>query len=232
MNRNVLRVGVNPENPPMVFEVNGKITGVEPDLAVMLGTALNRPIQFINLSWDNLIPALIEGKIDIIMSGMTITQVRKALINFTDPYLKSGLATLMRAEDAYGFNSLENILNSDSTVGAIAGSTSETFVRENFLNALTVIPFQNTSDVVYSLKTRRIDLFVYHAPFIVWLASENEGSLTGFLQPLKVEYLGWGVRRGDEEFLKQVNSILRNWKRDGTLKQVLIRWLPKWKDFD
>lgn len=232
MNRNALRVGVNPENPPMVFELNGNITGAEADLALRLGAALNRPIQFVNLSWENLIPALMEKKIDIIMSGMTITEARKTLINFTDYYLKSGLAILMRAEDAHRLNSLENILGSDSTVGAIVGTTSETFVRKNFSNALVVIPFQNTSDVVYSLKTRRIDLFVYDAPFIVWLASENEGSLTGFLQPLNVEHLGWGVRRGDEEFLKQVNSVLRNWKRDGTLKQVLRRWLPKWKNLD
>ena len=232
LHRSALRVGVNPENPPMVFELDGNITGAEADLALRLGAALNRPTQFIKLSWDNLIPALMEGKIDIIMSGMTITEVRKALINFTDSYMKSGLATLIRAEDAYRLNSLENILGSDSTVGVIVGTTSETFVRKNFRNALLVIPFRNTSDVVYSLKTRRIDLFVYDAPFIVWLASENEGSLTGFLQPLNVEYLGWGLRRGDEEFLRQVNSILRNWKRDGTLKQVLRRWLPKWKDFD
>ena len=227
-----LRVGVTPDYPPMIFKLGGNITGAEADLALRLGEALDSPVQFIELRWDDLIPALMDGKIDLIMSGMTITEARKARINFADYYLKSGLATLMRSEDAAVFNSVENILGSASTVGVMVDTTSETFVRENFRNALTILPFRNTADVVYSLKARRIDLFVYDAPSIVWLVSENEGRLTGFWQPLKVEYLGWGVRRGNEELLKQVNFILRNWRQSGTLKQVLGKWLPYWKDFD
>jgi polar amino acid transport system substrate-binding protein len=229
---NPLRVGVTPDSPPLIFKLDGNITGMEADLALRLGAALNRPVQFIDLPWDGLIPALMAGKIDIIMSGMTITEVRKAVINFSYSYLKSGLATLMRADDAYRFNSVESILGSESTVGAMVGTTSETFVRKNFPNALTFIPFRNASDVVYSLKTKRIDLFVYDAPSIVWLVSENEGRLTGFWQLLNVEYLGWGVRKGDDEFLKQVNSALTNCSQDGTLRQIIIKWLPNWKNFD
>ncbi len=227
-----LRVGVTPDYPPMIFKLNGNITGAEADLALKLGEALDSPVQFVELRWDDLIPALMDGKIDLIMSGMTITEARKARINFADYYLKSGLVTLMRAEDAGFFNSPEYIMGSASTVGVMVGTTSETFVRANFPNALTILPFRNTADVVYSLMAGRIDLFVYDAPSIVWLVSENEGKLTGFWQPLKVEYLGWGVRRGNEELLKQVNFILRNWKQTGTLKQVLSKWLPYWKDFD
>lgn len=229
---NPLRVGVTADNPPLIFKLDGNAAGVEADLALRLGAALHRPVEFIDLRWDDLVPALMAGKIDIIMAGMTITEVRKALINFSDSYLKSGLATLMRIEDAYRFNSPEDITGSGSTVGAMVDTTSETFVRENFTNALTVMPFRRTSDAVYSLKTRRIDLFVYDAPSIVWLVSENEGVLTGFWRRLNVEYLGWGVRKGDDEFLKQVNSVLTNWSQDGTLRQILMQWLPKWKNFD
>ncbi len=114
----------------------------------------------------------------------------------------------------------------------MADTTSETFVRDKFTNALNVVPFRRTSDAVYSLKTRRIDLFVFDAPSIVWLVSENEGVLTGFWRRLNVEYLGWGVRKGDDDFLKRVNSVLSNWSQDGTLRQVLLKWLPKWKNFD
>jgi polar amino acid transport system substrate-binding protein len=229
---NALRVGVTVDSPPLIFNLDGTITGVEADLALKLGKALDRPVDLINLRRDDLIPALIAGKIDIIMAGMTITEVRKALINFSDSYLKSGLATLMRIEDAYRFNSVDDIMGSESSVGAMADTTSETFVREKFTNALNVVPFRRTSDAVYSLKTRRIDLFVFDAPSIVWLVSENEGVLTGFRRRLNVEYLGWGVRKGDDEFLKRVNSVLTNWSQDGTLRQVLMKWLPKWKNFD
>ena len=232
MGRDALRVGVTPDSPPLIFRLDGNIVGAEADLALRLGATLHRPVEFVALRWDDLIPALMAEKIDIIMSGMTITEVRKAVINFSHFYLKSGLATLMRAEDAYRFNSVKSILGSEATVGVMAGTTSETFVRGNFPNALLVIPFRNPSDVVYSLKTTRIDLFVYDAASIVWFVSENEGILTGFWEFLNVEYLGWGVRRGDDAFLKQVNSVLTTWRQDGTLRQILGKWLPHWKSFD
>ena len=61
--------------------------------------------------------------------------------------------------------------------------------------------------------------------------SENE-TLKGFWEPLNEEYLGWGVHRDDSKLLTQVNFILRNWKKNGTLKEVLSKWLPYWKTFD
>ena len=95
-----LRVGITPNYPPMIFRLNEKITGVEADFAMRLGRELNRPVQFVELEWDQQIGALLEGQIDIIMSAMTITDARKVRIYFTDPYLKSGLVAAIRAEDA------------------------------------------------------------------------------------------------------------------------------------
>ncbi len=71
-----------------------------------------------------------------------------------------------------------------------------------------------------------IDIFVHDAPSIIWLVSENEAEITGVWEPLNEEYLAWGVRRDDQEFLTQVNGILKKWKKDGTLNKVLKRWLP------
>ena len=58
-----------------------------------------------------------------------------------------------------------------------------------------------------------------------WLVSENE-SLKGFWEPLNEEQLGWGVSRDDSQLLKQVNFILGNWKKDGTLNEVLSKVAP------
>jgi ABC-type amino acid transport substrate-binding protein len=231
-NANILRVGVTPNYPPMIFKLKGEIKGVEADLAFRLGKALDRQVQFIELGWDKQIQALIEKKIDIIMSGMTITEAREARINFTAPYLRSGLAALMRAEDASKFDDVESPQESFSTVGVIQGTTGEVFVRDHFLKAANIISFQKASEAPYLLKNRRIDLFIHDAPSIAWLVSENEGAVKGLWKPLNSEYLGWGVRREDQELLIKVNSVLNTWKKDGTLKGVLTEWLPYWKDFD
>jgi polar amino acid transport system substrate-binding protein len=227
-----LRVGVFPYYPPMIFKQGDSINGVEADLALRLAKTLGRQAEFIELTWDHLIPALMEGKIDIIMSGMTITEARKARVNFTVPYLKIGLVVLMRAEDVSQFNSLTSIRESFSTIGVVQGTTGEVFVRNNFPKAANIISFERASEAPYLLINRRIDLFVHDGPSVVWLVSENEGILKGFWEPLNEEYLGWAVKEEDPDLIMKVNSILSNWKRDGTLKEVLTRWLPYWKDFD
>jgi len=226
-----LRIGVSPDYPPMVFKLDGRITGAEADLALRLGNALGSPVEFVEMGWDQLVPSLMEGKIDIIMSGMTITEARKVRINFTDPYLKSGLATLFRAEEASEYGSLQKIRSTVSRVGVVRGTTGEAYVRAHFLNAATVIPLAKANDAAFALINRRIDLFVNDAPSIAWLVSENE-TLKGFWEPLNEEYLGWGVHRDDSKLLTQVNFILGNWKKNGTLKEILSKWLPYWKTFD
>ena len=227
-----LRVGVFPHYPPMIFKQGDNIKGAEADLALLMAKTLGRQAEFIELSWNRLIPALMEGKIDIIMSGMTVTESRKARVNFTVPYLKIGLVVLMRAEDVSQFNSLTSIRESFSTIGVVQGTTGEVFVRNNFPKAANIISFERAEEAPYLLINRRIDLFVHDGPSVVWLVSKNEGNLEGFWEPLNEEYLGWAVKREDQDFVMKVNSILGNWKRDGTLKEVLTRWLPHWKDFD
>ena len=221
----VLRVGVSPDYPPVIFRLNGQITGVEADMARMLGKAINKPVQFVQLGWDELIPSLMEGKIDIIMSGMTITEARKVRIDFTDHYLKSGLLTLIRIEDASKYNSPKSIKESYATIGVVAGTTGEAFARKNCPLA-RVVTFAKADDAPFELKNRRIDMFINDAPSVIWLASENEADLTGVWKLLNTEYLGWGIRRDNRAFLEQVNSLLAVWRKNGTLKNVLVKWMP------
>jgi len=227
-----LLVGVYPYYPPMIFKEKNQVRGVEADLGVRLGKALGRQADFFELSWERLIPALMEKKIDIIMSGMSITEARKARVNFTDPYLKTGQVALMRAEDASRFNSLASIRESLSTIGVVKGTTGEVFVRDNFPKAANIISFQKASEASTSLINRRIDLFVHDAPSVAWLVSENEGVLKGYWEPFTEEYLGWALNREDQDLLLQINSVLSTWRKDGTLKEVLTQWLPHLKNFD
>ncbi len=226
--RTPLRVGVTPTYPPIIFKLAETMAGAEADLAHRLGEKLGRPVQFIDLRWDEQIPALLAGRTDIIMSGMSITEARKVRINFTDPYFESGLMAAMRVEDASKYSSRESILNSRATVGVIERTTGDVFVQRNLPNARR-IAVSRAADGALELKRRVIDIFVHDAPSIVWSVSENEADLVAFRERLNTEYLAWGVRREDVEFLSQVNGALRAWKNDGTLNAVLRKWLPEQK---
>ena len=223
-----IRVGVTPNYPPMIFKTDGRLSGAEVDMAQLLGEALRRPVQFIELEWGDQIPALLAGKTDIIMSGMSITDARKVRINFAESYMRAGLATALRAEDASYYDSKKKIQEAVVTIGAMVNTTGDVFVQKNFPDAVR-ISFRTMNEAVYALKNRRIDFFIHDAPAIAWLVSENEADLKGFWQLWNVEYLGWGLRREDEYLLAFVNSTLTKWKNDGTLDKVLNQWVPYMK---
>ena len=228
---NAILVGVTPNYPPVIFKKNEQVAGLEADLARRLAAELGRPIEFVELSWERQIPALLEGKIDIIMSGMTMTQARQVRINFSQPYLTSGLMIAFAAENASQYTSLQNIMESIPAVGFVAGTTGEVYARDKFREGNRMIPVKSASEAALALKNRRIDIFVYDAPSIVWIVSENEAELKFLPEMLNIEYLGWGLRRDDRELLAEVNALVSKWKNDGTLKQMILKWLPYWKHF-
>lgn len=221
-----LRVGITPNYPPLIFKQGENITGIEADLARRLGEALNRPVQFVTLDWDKQIPALMSGKIDIIMSGMSITERREVRINFSEPYLKSGLIAAFRADSAGKFDSVDKILKSYANVGVVEGTTGDAFVKKNMPQATQVFHVMNARDGADELIRRRIDLFIHDAPSIIWTVSEHEADLTALWEPLTKEDFGWGISKDNEELLSTVNDLLASWKADGTLDAVMSRWLP------
>lgn len=227
-----LRVGVTPDSPPMIFKSKGEITGLEADFALLLAKEFKRPFRFVELAWDQEIPALIGGDIDIIMSGMTITRARKVRIAFSDPYLKSGLVAAMRAGDASKYSSRKKIMESYPSVGVIRGTTGEAYVRENFGAGFRIVSLRGLDDARLELLQRRIDIFVHDAPAVVGLVAENESVMKGLWEFLNEEDLGWGVRLNDPELLAQVNAALARWKQDGTLRSTVLKWLPYWKNFE
>ena len=228
---NPILVGVTPNYPPVIFKISGQVTGLEADLARRLSAELKRPIKFVEISWEEQIPALLEGKIDIIMSGMTITQARQVRITFSQPYLTSGLMIAFAAENASKYGSLQNIIDSFPDIGFVAGTTGETYARNTFREGNRMVPVKSASEAALALKNRRFDIFVYDAPAVAWIVSENEADLKLLRELLNIEYLGWGLRREDRELLGRVNGLLSQWKNDGTLKETILKWLPYWKHF-
>jgi ABC-type amino acid transport substrate-binding protein len=225
--QNELFVGVTPDYPPVIFRQNETMTGIEADLALKLGKALNRPVRFVILRWENQIPALLDGSIDIIMSGMSMTKAREVRIVFTEPYLKSGQLAAFRSEDAKKFTTKDSILNGSVAVGAVKDTTGDAFVKRNFPNAARRTFYPKAQDGVYELKRRSIEIFVNDAPSIVWLVSENEADMAALWEPLTEEHFSWAVKKENQELLMDANSILKQWKLDGTLNEVLRKWLPE-----
>ncbi len=220
-----LRVGVNPKSPPMIFKEGERVVGVEADLAEALGRELGRRVVFVEEKWENLIDALCEDRIDIIMSSMSVTPARSYRIAFTTPYLRVGQLALTRTGEKYSY-----VLNLSSQakhgVGVKSGTTADYLLKQEFPN-LKRKYYKSGEDAATALMKKRIDLFVSDAPMIWHLAGlyESKG-LSVMPLVLSQEELAWGVRRSDTALLDSANGFLKKANESGELNRTFSKWMP------
>ena len=225
---NILRVGVCANSPPMIFrQDDGAYAGFEADLARELASSLGKTVYFVDCEWNDLIPALLENRIDIIMSGMTVTASRSVRVAFSDSYLRSGQIGLTTNANALRISGLNSLLNASIRVGMEKGTTGEIIVQQYFFSAKKV-EFKNPEQGAQAVLKGRIDVFVSDAPVVWWFASfyESQGlmALPFFISE---ENIAWAVRKDDTALLAGANRFIANWKQDGRLTALLRRWLPK-----
>ncbi|MFN8601950.1 MAG: transporter substrate-binding domain-containing protein [Steroidobacteraceae bacterium] len=226
-----IRVGITLDSPPFVMQEGQQVSavGIEIDFAKRLSFDLKRPLRVIALTWNELIPALLNGQIDIIMSGMTITRLRSMRVAFSDPYMDSGLSVLIRNNLGDGFKTPEQALSGTLRIGVTRGTTADSYVTQNYRGG-QVFPYLSNSDGIADLVQSRIDAFVTDAPIVAWFASAHDGTLRPLIRPLLTqEQLGWGFRPGDENLRAAANASLANWKAEGFIDRTITRWIPLYK---
>jgi ABC-type amino acid transport substrate-binding protein len=225
-----LRVGIAPDYPPLVYRQPDGTNGVEIDFAKALGQELGRPVEFVVLRRDELIGALLDQRIDIIMSGMSVTKARQLRISFSDPYVRNELRAIFPLKSADRFKTKDDILKTTDRIGVITGTTAEIFVKQNCPNAKIVNLTQRQDVAFYLLKGGRMDLYIDDTFAQADIFSKNEANIAYLPEPLSADDLAWGIRPDDTEFLTRINKILAKWKADGTVDRTLNRWMPYLKN--
>jgi ABC-type amino acid transport substrate-binding protein len=226
LNGPALRVGISPTYPPVIFEENGVVVGIEADFARSVGDALGRRIVFERYPFSGLIDALESGEIDVVMSGMSITPEREERIRFITPYMKVGQLALIRSSELVRLGSRRSIHRSGVRVGYQRGTTGEDFVANRLMRA-TSFAFDGVESGIRSLRAGRIDFFVHDAPTVWRLAGDpTSNDLQGLYHPLTEEHLAWAVRPEDTQLHTLLDATLSHWKREGLITPVINRWIP------
>ena len=223
-----LRVGISPKSPPMIFKEGKNFVGVEAEFAQAFGKELGRPVKFVELPWEDLIDALDENKIDIIMSSMSMTRARQFRVAFSDPYLRVGQMALVRADDKFKFVILESAL-AKQTIGLKRATTGDLLVQQEFPRAKRKY-FSSGEDAAQALAKKRIDLFVDDSTMIWYLAGTYEAQgLVAAPMIFTDEMLAWATRRSDTELLAAANAFLKKINASGELIRILRLWMPKFQ---
>jgi polar amino acid transport system substrate-binding protein len=211
----------------MVYKVDGRLQGLEIDFAQQLGAYLKREVKFVELNWDKQISNLEAGKIDIIMSGMTITPKRAYRVSFAQPYLRSGQLLLVRMSQAQLYSTgIFSLMGNKPAIGTIENTTGDYFITKT-INRANITRFSSSEKAVSALIDGDIDVFVHDAPVICYFAAQNESArLSPIMQLANEEQLAWAVNKMDQNLLTDVNNFLTTIRGNRKLSNTIKHWIP------
>lgn len=227
-----LRVGIAPVTAPLAFERKGEMTGLEVDFAWAMGEALRRPLELVPMKRDALFPALENGEVDILMSGLEVTSENLERAAFAEPYFASGPMLLVRSKDYYSYSYPKILMLTPARIGVLPGSEGDRYVQAHCLRA-TRVPVASAEDGARLLRRKEIDVFLADA-LVIWQlarpsgrgASDEPMGLAAVEYPLEPRYYGWAVAKGNEALLGEVNGVLERWEASGELRRLVRVWVP------
>ncbi|MCC7463154.1 MAG: transporter substrate-binding domain-containing protein [Gammaproteobacteria bacterium] len=223
-----LVVGMELADPPFeMTDEQGRPAGVSVDLARALGAYLGQQVVIENIPFDGLIVALKTGKIDLIISSMTATAERARSIDFSDPYLQTGLCLLVGAKE-----NIQTIQDADQpgrTIVVKKGTTGQLYAVEHIRRAQVLVLDQESASVLEVVQGKA-DAFIYGQMNVLRYWQRNPATTRALLRPFQAEPWAIGVRKGNPERLRQVNAFLKDFRTRGGFGQLSDRWLKEQKE--
>lgn len=172
LERGVLKVGLDTFVPWAMKDKTGKFIGFEIDIAEALARDMGVKVQYVPTAWNGIIPALLAGRFDILIGGMTITPERSERVIFTEPYEYSGQSIAANAKVAPGLSRVEDFNKEGMKISVRMGTTAEVAARELFPLA-TLLPFGDEGQAIQELKNGKAHAFIGSAPLPAQTAAKN-----------------------------------------------------------
>lgn len=245
----VISIATEGASPPWDgTDAKGQLYGYDIDVGQELCSRIEIKCTFVPQDWDGIIPALLVGKFDVIMSGMAITEKRKQSIAFSIPYAtgfnqfvvrkdlgldagdikqKVNLSTIGAKEKA----TIERLRSTlaGKAIGALRSSNSEAVVKEMLGDVVTIRSYDSQDNMKLDLAAGRIDGAL--ADYFTWrdFLETPSGSDVVFFGPelkggLWGPGVGAGMRKDDAELLAKFNAAIDAATKDGTIKALSLKW--------
>ena len=195
--------------PPYEFLRGQDIVGIDVEICRAVATKLGRPFKAETVDFDSVIPAVISGKADLAAAGITVTEDRKKNVDFSIPYVKTGIVVIYKKENP--FKDVEQLKG--KKIGVQAGTTSENFV----VNDLKQEPERTRSpaEAVAGLKAGRCEFVIADIdPAKNCVKGEPDLALSDFITS---EEYAVAIRKGQPELLAAINETIAELKANGKL---------------
>jgi polar amino acid transport system substrate-binding protein len=225
---NTLKVGMELAYPPFeTKDIRGNPSGISVDLAKALGEYLGRPVEIENTAWDGLIPSLQTGKVDVVISSMTITDDRKKIVDFSDPYAHSYLALLVNKN--LNITKAAELNKKGIIVDVKKGTTGNIYANNNLTNA-AVNALTSENACVTEVIQGKANAFIYDQLTIYRESQSNKDTTRAIMIPFQSsENWGMAVKKGNTELLTKINVFIAKYKSDGGFDKLTQKYLANEK---
>lgn len=215
-------VGTNAEFMPFEFtDDDNNIIGYDIDVIMAVAKAEGFPAVIHNQSFDTLVEGLESGKLDAVISGMTITEARKEKIDFSEPYYNAAQVIVVQNKTK-GFEKIEDVKG--KLVGVQLGTTgagmAEAVMGENNPD---LRQFRKYNEVFSELKLGRIDAIVVDLPVAEAYVKKLDGIRISSPRMSEEEY-GIAVKKGNKELLDKINAGLKKIRESGEYDKITAKW--------
>jgi polar amino acid transport system substrate-binding protein len=227
--RGVIKVGMDVFVPWAMKDKKGELIGFEIDMAKKLAKDMGVKIEFIPTKWSGIIPALITGKFDVLIGGMTITTQRNLKINFTRPYYYTEQGLMAHKKKAAGFK-VSDFNSPDVTIAARLGSTAAVAAKQQFPKAKLRL-FDDEPAAVQELRNGNVHAMVSAQPLPSSTALEYPDTIMVYDEVMMLEAIGIGVRKSDNDTLNLINNWIEINRNNGWIQGRYAYWFKSqdWK---
>lgn len=216
-------VGTEASFPPFEYVENGKFVGFDMDLIREIGKLYGFDVEIRDISFDSLIPSLMTGNIDIIVAGMTITEEREKVVDFTIPYFSADQSILVRKGEGKNIS----VLFEKRKIGVQTGTTGDLWVTENlvdkgFLPKGNLTRYDTFNFAVRDLINKNIDAIVLDNPVAQRFTKTDPVEIVGIIKTN--ENYGMAVAPGNEELLNMLNEGIRQLQENGKIDDLIQKY--------
>lgn len=221
----ILRAGTEPAFAPFEFPKEGseELTGFDVELVQALGKQMGYKVEMVSMGFDALIPALNAGNIDVAIAGMTITEERKKVVDFSDSYYTSGLMIMVRKDS--NIKSLDDLKG--KAIACQIGTTGENKSRS--VEGAKVKAFNTQDEAALELKNGAADAVIGDAPVIEYYLAQTGSSFAKTVgEKMEAEPYGIAAKK-DSKLPAEINKALMELKKNGEYDKLYIKWFGEKK---
>lgn len=218
-------VGLDDTFAPMGFrDENGELTGVDVELAKAVSEELGIPFEFQPIDWSMKETELNNGTVDLLWNGYSITEERKQVVSFTDPYLENKQIVVTMADS--DINSIADLAGktvaAQDMSSAVAAIDAQPEVKDTFGELVT---FETNDQCLRDLEAGRSDAVVADEVLVKYYISQKGAEKYKILdEDFGEEEYGIGARKDDTALVEAINGAMDSLKEKGTTKEIGEKW--------